>query len=100
MGGGGGNVSARVRIVSADETDDCPLYKNFYYCYYLYIKYYNISVEKCYKIAGLTDDTRKNFTEAITACQQMLPPAKLASIHNYIEQSTSFALFFFYLVRI
>ena len=50
-------------------------------------------MEKCYKIAGLTDDTRKNFTEAITACQQMLPPAKLASIHNYIEQSTCFALF-------
>ena len=53
-------------------------------------------MEKCYKIAGLTDDTRKNFTEAITACQQMLPPAKLASIHNYIEQSTCFALFFLF----
>ncbi|KAL8575205.1 hypothetical protein ACOMHN_042326 [Nucella lapillus] len=42
---------------------------------------------KCYKVAGLTDDTRKNFTEATTACSQMTTPGSLASLHNSIEQT-------------
>ncbi|XP_070175303.1 macrophage mannose receptor 1-like [Littorina saxatilis] len=43
-------------------------------------------LERCYKVAGLTDNTLKNYTDAITACTQMVPSATLVSVHNYIEQ--------------